>query len=331
MVKKFLSLLLICALCLLCGCTGYRESDNSFVVSAMGFDKKGENYTIFIEAVTANEAEEELKAESYEAEGETLEDALYSLKNKIYKPLSFEHCSVILVSPYIEKEDFKSVVSFCKKTEGLNTSVYFAATEEIGKIISLDAVSEAAGGYDISAAIESRDEENGIRYKNRLYELLSAGDEFIPTFYLPFLSAEEDKFSCDGELIYTDFSPLKKLKFDDSFVLSVLTNRYGKGDITLMGETAEIQWAHTYFDAQVKENKLYINLKTKFRFKSGSDSFLKAFEERAEMLLKNTEDIFGFSKILNQKHPKEFAKVTKNYKKVYKNSVIALTVEEEAF
>ena len=331
MIKKFLAFLLILAVCFLCGCTGYRESDNTFVVSAIGFDKTEKNYTIFIETVTANEAESELKEETYKAEGETLESALYSLKNKIYKPLSFEHCSVILVSPRIIKKDFKDVVHFCKKTEGLNTSVYFAATEEIEKIISADAVSEAAGGYDISAAIESRYGEDGIKYKNRLYELLSATDEFKPTFYLPFLNTEEDKFTSDGELVYTDFLPRNKLDFLDSFVLSVLTNRYGKGNITLMGETAEIQWTHTYFDAKVKEDKLYINLKTKFRFKTRSENFLKEFESRAEKLLKDTEDIFGFSKILNQKHPKEFAKVFKNYKEIYKNSVIVLTVEEESF
>ncbi len=331
MAKKFLSLGLVLVLCFLCGCTGYRESDNSFIVSAMGFDKEGGNFTIFIEAVTANETEAELKEETYEAHGETLEAALYSLKNKIYKPLSFEHCSVILVSPNIAQKDMKNVVEFCKKTEELNTSVYFAATEEVEKIISADAVSEAAGGYDISSLIESRDEEDGISYKNRLYELLSATDEFIPTFYLPFLKADDDKFHTQGELVYTDFSPSKKLNSDDSFILSVLTGRYGKGNVTLVGETAEIQDAHTYFKAEVKQNELYINLNAKFRFKTRSEGFLKEFENRAGKLLESQKDIFSFSKILNQKHPKEFLEIKESYRGIYKNSDIVLKVEEELF
>ena len=331
MIKKFLALILVFSICIMCGCTGYREGDNSFVVSAMGFHKVDDSYMIFIEAVTANEAESELKEETFKASGKTLETALYSLKNEIYKPLSFQHCSVILVSPSIEGDDFKSVVTFCKNIEGLNTSIYFAAAEEVEKIISAKAISEAAGGYDISSLIESRAGEDGIKYKNRLYEILSATDEFIPTLYLPYLNWDDDKIKGNGELVYTHFYSQKKLGLDASFILSVITNRYGKGEVILMGETAEIQDSHTYFSAEEKDGRLYIELKTKFRFKSKSEGFLRKFNKEATSLLKSRKDIFGFSKILNQKNPKEFEKIKSDYDKFYEKAHIVLKIEEELF
>ena len=331
MVKKLLSIVLLFALCFISGCTGYGEGDNSFIVSAMGFDKVGKEYIILIEALTANEAEREFKEETYKSRGETLDTALYSLKNKVYKPLSFEHCSIILVSSSMKGEDFKRVLDFCKKAERLNTSVYFAATDQVEEIISADAFSEASGGYDISSLIESRVKEDGIGYKNRLYELLAATDEFIPTFYLPFLKENEQNSETRGEVIYTDFSPVKKLDSFDSLVLSILTNRYKNGTATLKSETAEIDYAHTYFNAEVKENRLYISLKTKFRFKTRSEEFLKEFKKRADILLESHSDIFGFSKILEQKHPKEFEKIKGRYEEIYKNSSISLKAEEELF
>lgn len=331
MIKKLLSFLLIFSLIFICGCTGYTESDNRLIVSAMGFDKEDGNFSLYLQTVTVNEAESELKEQTYEATGKTVEDTLFSLKSKIYKPLSFEHCSAVILSTRLLKNDIKEIIRFCKKIQGLNTSVYFAAADDTEKILHLTAVSEAAGGYDISSAIESKDEDMGIRYKNRLYELLSSEDQFIPTAYLPFLNITKDKFYIDGERVYIDFSPKEKLSPDESFILSVLTNRYRKGNITLNGETAQIQDSHTYFSARINGGKLYIELKTEFRFKNRSENFLEQFNLSAQNILSRKEDIFNFSEVLRQKFPKVFAAVKPSYNEIYSAAAISYKAEEELF
>ncbi len=327
MIKKIFALFLSFLLVLLTGCTGYTESDSRYIVSAIGFEESAEGIAINIQALTANELKGEIAQNTYTGSGSGCQEAFSALKTKLAKPISFEHCSAVILSGKLKKEENTQIFEFCRGLNRLNTSVYFGVCDDIKTLLSLEAVSEKANGYDISAFIETKEETEGLSYKNRLYEILSSREDFIPTFNLPSFSATDDKFFIDGEYIYTDFSPVKKLDNTESLVLSVLSNRNSGGNVAVENETAHIDKVHTYFSSDFKDGKLYINLKTDFSFKKVSEGFEKAFTKRALELLNQRQTYLDFAKILEQKHKKVFNKVKDDFEKHYKDCIIEYKAE----
>ncbi len=328
MIKKLFAFFLCFLFVFLAGCTGYTESDSRYIISAIAFEEIDGEFLISAQAVTANEGDDKLTQNTYTAKGKTLNDALNTLKDKLSKPLSFEHCSAVILSSALKGETVKAICEFCSSLNRLNTSVYFGVCDKIEDLIAFEAVAEKAGGYDISAAIETKEEVSGLSYKNRLYEILSAKEDFIPTFNLPFFTVTDQEFFIDGQWVYTDFAPQKKLNQAESLVYSILTNQNSKGDITLSGKPALLNSSHTYFSAEFKNERLYISLNTKLSFKEKGKGFINELTAAANSLLSEPLDIFGFSKILEQKHSKVFHKVKDDYASFYSKRLVEYNAQE---
>ncbi|MBQ8203988.1 MAG: hypothetical protein IJZ75_06905 [Clostridia bacterium] len=324
MIKKRLLPCLLIILIFLTGCTGYTESDSRYIVSALGFERTGDGFVIYAQTVTANEGKGEIAQNSYRAFGESLWGTLSELKARLSKPISFEHCSIIAISPEIPKEDLVKICDFCKDLERLNTSVYFAVCEDIEGLLGSDAISESAGGYDISSLIESRAEQTGINYKNRLYEILSARENFLPTFNLPIVSSSTDEFYIEGEYIYTDFTPVKKLDNEQSVIYSLITNQNSGGYITVDDNEALMNSSHTYLSADFKDERLYITLEMQTDLKQENAEFCENLYLIAQKLLSEKTDIFGFANVLEQKHSRVFEQIKGDYGKAFENCVIEL-------
>lgn len=327
MIKKTFSLSLSLIFLFFTACTGYTESDSKYIISAMGFERLGEEIIINIQTLSADEGKEEITQNAYSFSSSTPIAAFNGAKTRLAKPVTLEHCSAIILSPDLKREDIINICEFCKNAERLNTSVYFAVCKDVKGLLECKAVSQAAGGYDISAFIETRTEDTGMSYKNRLYEILSAKEDFSPTFNLPFFIVEDGEFYIDGEYVYKDFSSFSRLDNTQSLLLSVITNRYSGGNLYIENEAAQIDTAHTYFSADLKEDRLYIKLKTKFCFKEHSQNFKNIFESDALRLLNKKEDIYDFAKLLEQKERKLFEKIKDNYKEYFNKSIIEYSVE----
>lgn len=328
MIKKIFAIFLCFLFAFLVGCTGYTESDSRYIISAIGFEKLDGEFSISAQAVTANEGDDKLTQSVYTAKGESLNEALSSLKARLSKPLSFEHCSAVILSSALKGEAVKAICEFCSSLNRLNTSVYFGVCDKIEELISFEALSEKAGGYDISSSIETKEEISGLSYKNRLYEILSSKEDFIPTFNLPFFTVTDEEFFIDGQCVYIDFAPQKKLNQTQSLVYSILTNQNSKGDITLSGKTAVLNSSHTYFSAKLQGEQLYITLNTSLSFKEKDEGFLEELNAAANSLLSEPLDIFGFSKISEQKHSKVFDKIKDNYASFYSKRIIKYNAQE---
>ena len=110
MRKSALVLAILFVAVLLCGCD-FREPDRQYIAAALGFDSKGQDMQISVEAVVINSEsnEEEIKTEIFSAQGGSPEECFYNLGEKLAKKMSEkdEHNQIAIRygAPKAEKTD----------------------------------------------------------------------------------------------------------------------------------------------------------------------------------------------------------------------------------
>lgn len=163
-MKKLLlfTILLLCFL--FSGCTGYREIDRGYFVTAIAFSKNGDNTTIFIEALSSSDViEEDSKKVLLTGSGNSVSEAYADLKNSLIKPLYFEHLGAVV----FEDEGYDNI-AFLKQITNIKSDVYIVKTHNMDALFKND-TSNGTVGYDVVSLIKHTEKESGKTFLNRLY------------------------------------------------------------------------------------------------------------------------------------------------------------------
>ncbi len=199
-MKKVLALLLIFLLVLsLCGCSLHPESDNRYIVSALGFDfKENGQINLTVEALVVGTKETAATEKmTFKSSGGTPEKALKGLEAQLSKRLTLEHCGVVALGGKIVTQNYNKILSFCRNERSLNLAVFLVCTENANRLLGLKSVSTAAVGFDIMGILELNLKKNG-KLHSRFYELEAQRLEGKKSIYLPFLKTENKKFFLEG-------------------------------------------------------------------------------------------------------------------------------------
>lgn len=190
-MKKTVLFLVAILLFLLCGCTGYREIDRGYLVTAIGISQENEKTNIFIEAISSSDvADTPSERVVLTGNGNDIDAAFKNLTSSLIKPLYFEQLGTAVFDDALSGNVYMDFLTFLKQREGINLGICAVKTSNVKKLFEFESPNGVLG-YDIMGLIKMYEKETHIKAVNRLYQL---EDNKNP---LPTLKLDEDKFILD--------------------------------------------------------------------------------------------------------------------------------------
>lgn len=191
MKKLFLILTVISSL-LLCSCTGYREIERGFLVTAIGIAPQKEKINIYIEAVSSSDiADDPSKTVVLSSEGEDITTAYKNLTLQLVKPLYFEQMGAVIFESSLSEKSQDRALEFLKDIKSINLGIYIVKTDSVKSIFSNE--TDGILGYDIIGLIKFAEKENGIRILNQLYQIQRNKT------VLPLINCDDGKIVLDAQ------------------------------------------------------------------------------------------------------------------------------------
>ena len=292
MKTKIITIFCVFNILFLCGCNGYREADNGYIVTAMGFDGEDE-ISVSVEVVTAggSELRSEPSSEIIVGNGKSPMEAIFSLNSQISKNLVFEHCTAIIIGRTLSETHLEKFLKYGKETKELNFAVDMVICENAKELLKNAKSVSVAKGFDIAANLKETKSETGIDYQNKFYEIYmeyKAGKNYA----FPFLSVKEERIIIDGQCVFKDNKEKAYLDNEEALLYSYIKNNNTGGKIYLGEEFANISNSHCYLK---KDKEYMVSLSVKQKSKKFSQLFKKRTEE---MLEKHKADLdFSVDKI----------------------------------
>ena len=190
-MKKTVLFLVAILLFLLCGCTGYREIDRGYLVTAIGVSQENEKTNIFIEAISSSDvADTPSERVVLTGIGNNIDAAFKNLTSSLVKPLYFEQLGTAVFDDALSDKVYMDFLTFLKQRDSINLGIYIVNTNDVKKLFEFESPNGVLG-YDIMGLIKLYEKETRIKVVNKLYQL-----EYNKTS-LPALKLDEDKFILD--------------------------------------------------------------------------------------------------------------------------------------
>lgn len=200
MLKKISVLLCVCLSCLLCGCMGYRETNQGLFVTAMCFESTEEGYNAAIEVIYSSENESGIKRELLYSTGATPAICMAAFSSGITRELYFEHCGAIIINEAMPHSNIDQIIDYCKQLKALNLSSFLVVTPDINQLLEISSFSGNVG-FDVMNLMKRIRKESEIVFSNRIYETQKAMQNESGCA-LPRLSVKQNKLCVSGERIY---------------------------------------------------------------------------------------------------------------------------------
>ena len=129
MIKKIIFLFL---LILLTGCTPYSDINNLAIINKIAIEKDN-NYKIHIEILNSLDNNNIISIE-----GETLEECMNNLNNKLQKRVYLTHLETLIITDSLKKENYKEIINYFLNNETSRNSFFVIATDKINdKILNI--------------------------------------------------------------------------------------------------------------------------------------------------------------------------------------------------
>lgn len=187
-MKKLKLFICVFILITLCGCTGYRETERGYLVTAIGFRKDNGKVEISLETLTASDTAQNSESGNilYGA-GQNLTEAYYSLKSSLLKDVYYEHCGVIVVENSFDEEETVEILTFCRTLQSLGIGVYVVKSDNVSGLFETRILDESVG-YGIIGLIKNAGQD---KFSNKLYQI-EKNQAAQKTFVLPKVNAKNN-------------------------------------------------------------------------------------------------------------------------------------------
>lgn len=165
-MKKLCFVIALSLIFALCGCTGYREINRGYLVTAIGFLKEDGQASILIEAISSSDVlDEKSERVVLTDSGENVKAAYNNLKASLVKPLYFEQLGTVVFENG-ETDD----VEFLNEIPNLNFGIYVVQTDDVKALFEHN-TSNGAIGYDIIGLIKNHNKENDNKILTQFYKV----------------------------------------------------------------------------------------------------------------------------------------------------------------
>lgn len=319
MKKLTLIVLTVIMVSLLSGCSAKEaiaSDKQEYIVSSLGFDNEGGKIKMLIEAIVVNtdDLSEDKESRMITGVGINTDEAYSEITSKITQPLSLGHNAITVIGNKITEKQLQNIFEFCENEPQINIATMLIFTRNAEKLLSSEPISSVAVGYDVMSMIEVAEEKMGTIFKNRLYEVRALNNKPMKTFWVPNITAEDEKMILSGLAVFQNNRVTKILNNQEAVVLSFITDSLTRGETVIEGEKIKTDYCKVAYDFSFEE-KLNITVNVNIKAK-GDTELLKS---KAEEMLRN-EDIFGLGNVIYQKKPKLWEKIKENYTEYYENA-----------
>lgn len=170
-MKKIILLAVVLSLLLLCGCTGYREIDRGYIVTAIGVSQKEGKINLFVEAISSSDVvDKPSERVVLHSTGDNINTAFKSLKESLVKSLYFEQTGTVVVENSVADKSKKELLDLCKKHSAIGLGVYIVSTNNLNSLFEINSPNGILG-YDVIGLIDNYEKNSGKRLFNRLFEI----------------------------------------------------------------------------------------------------------------------------------------------------------------
>lgn len=170
-MKKIILLAVVLSLLLLCGCTGYREIDRGYIVTAIGVSQKEGKINLFVEAISSSDVvDKPSERVVLHSTGDNINTAFKNLKESLVKPLYFEQTGAVIVENSVADKSKKALLALCKKHSAIGLGVYIVSTDELNSLFEINSPNGILG-YDVIGLIDNYEKNSGKKLFNRLFEI----------------------------------------------------------------------------------------------------------------------------------------------------------------
>lgn len=181
------------SLFLLCGCSGYREIERGYLVTAIGFMPTNVGVSIIAEAVSSSDVPDNPSEKTVlSSEGATVAEAYSALESQLVKPLYFEQLGAVVVDDALDNKNLTQVLDFCGNLQSVSLGVYVVKTGDTTSLFNLE-TDGGVLGYDIIGIIKNY-EKQGQDMQNQLYQL-KRRQSSDKNFSLPSVNVIDDKLN----------------------------------------------------------------------------------------------------------------------------------------
>lgn len=170
-MKRHALILTVISLLLLCGCSGYREIDRGYLVTAIGIAPKDEKLNIYIETISSSGVTDKASERVIlSGEGYDIESSFKALTSQLVKPLYFEQSGAAILDAALSDETSDKFLEFLKNIPGINLGIYVVKTNDAQALFDAQTPSGILG-YDIIGLIKLAEKENNINALNQFYQV----------------------------------------------------------------------------------------------------------------------------------------------------------------
>lgn len=304
MKKRFVILCALFFFLFLCGCGdigGIAQDDRKFMVSAIGFDKDGENIKTSLELIVINGENYDSAAETRVicASGKTIEKTLDQIASSLTKPMLLNHCGIIAIGAGIDKDRFAEICDYAFYDERITLSAYMVTADDCETLLDGKPEASVAVGYDMMGIIEQESSQSGVAYNSRFFEVEEQREDRKQSFSLPHFVREKERITADGMTVFYEDTQIRRLSTEESALYALITGELRKGMVSV--SAGEYQIAKRKVECGKNSVLLKLGLT------EGNETELKAlltgFKERMER--ESGLDFFGLCALLNRKRPME--------------------------
>ncbi len=215
--------------------TQYREPEQQYLISAIGFDNEDNELKVSLEVIifSVGKAESSIESKVFSGKGQTVKQALGNLSSEVAKKLLYGHCALIVLGESITDSQVDEIFQFCSSGKDIPISASLVSTTDAMALLSCKSISTPVTGYDITGVLKQKSEDWGIGLTDRLYEVETKRLDQNSYYALPYfsVSTSEDKtvYTFSGIRIYENDRPALLFDLPQSALYSLLTDTYGSG------------------------------------------------------------------------------------------------------
>lgn len=158
-MKRFIRLLVLFPLLLsLCSCFDYRETEDSYIISAVGFDQTENGVILSLEAANSE------KNRVFYASGTDFDEAYENIQKRFAQKTEYGHTACIILGVSLSDEMKEKAMEFCESTYKFSLSARVVWSEDSQKLLECEPYDETVG-YDILKILEKNKIDSNVFYK----------------------------------------------------------------------------------------------------------------------------------------------------------------------
>ena len=320
MRKIFTLLMALLMLISLIGCKSRRESrpEEKLLVTALGFDYDGENYTVTAETVKAqNSGENSISFLSDESKN--LESAFLMLSAKSSLPLSLSHTAAVVFGESITVTAAEQIRLFLTSVEQFPLSAVTLSAEDAKELITSDTGDEPKGIL-LQSLLAQKYTATGIGGNTAFFEIATALIQPIKLFALPRVLNSGGFLEID-ELCLAREDFCRRLSYEESLVYALVRNLFEGGRVFINGRVTELDKVSVSLVPRLQNGRLKLDFTLKT--KENGDAVAKVLRE---CIQKSQKDIFGIDGEIYRADKELFDFIYDDYEKYYREKSVEVKV-----